>query len=82
MHIFLGWMFCKTSYHIQISSPEVILIQSLESGWDGQLKVIYGDFFRMDPMAKGALKPPAVSSEKLFETLGVAAVPWRAGIYL
>ncbi|NWY96108.1 TFB2M transferase, partial [Loxia curvirostra] len=57
-------------------------LQSLESGWDGQLKVIYGDFFRMDPMAKGALKPPAVSSEKLFETLGVAAVPWRADVPL
>ncbi|KAM3676381.1 dimethyladenosine transferase 2, mitochondrial [Ammospiza caudacuta] len=57
-------------------------LQSLESSLDGRLKVIHGDFFRMDPMAKGALKPPAVSSEKLFETLGVAAVPWRADVPL
>uniref|UniRef100_A0A8D2QGC1 rRNA adenine N(6)-methyltransferase n=1 Tax=Zonotrichia albicollis TaxID=44394 RepID=A0A8D2QGC1_ZONAL len=57
-------------------------LQSLESSLDGRLKVIHGDFFRMDPMAKGALKPPAVSSEKLFKTLGVAAVPWRADVPL
>ncbi|XP_058690457.1 dimethyladenosine transferase 2, mitochondrial isoform X3 [Poecile atricapillus] len=53
-------------------------LQSLENSLDGQLKVIHGDFFRLDPLAKGALKPPALSSDKLFETMGVAAVPWRA----
>lgn len=78
----LGCVFCKTSYCIQISSTKVIFIQSLENSLDGQLKVIHGDFFRLDPLAKGALKPPAVSSDKLFETMGVAAVPWRAGMYL
>lgn len=78
----LGCVFCKTIYCIQISLTKVIFIQSLENSLNGQLKVINGDFFRLDPLAKGALKPPAVSSEKLFETMGVAAVPWRAGTYL
>ncbi|NXS08174.1 TFB2M transferase, partial [Neodrepanis coruscans] len=57
-------------------------LQSLEKSLDGQLKVIYGDFFRLDPLVGGALKPPAVCSDKLFETLGVAAVPWRADVPL
>ncbi|NXS00768.1 TFB2M transferase, partial [Oxylabes madagascariensis] len=57
-------------------------LQSLENSLDGQLKVIHGDFFRLDPLAKGALRPPAVSSDKLFETMGVAAVPWRADVPL
>uniref|UniRef100_A0A8C5T2Y4 rRNA adenine N(6)-methyltransferase n=1 Tax=Malurus cyaneus samueli TaxID=2593467 RepID=A0A8C5T2Y4_9PASS len=45
-------------------------LQSLENNLDGQLKVISGDFFKLDPLTKGALKPPAVSSDKLFETMG------------
>ncbi|NWI86041.1 TFB2M transferase, partial [Pitta sordida] len=57
-------------------------LQSLEHSLDGQLKVIYGDFFRLDPLVSGTLKPPAVCSDKLFETLGVAAVPWRADVPL
>ncbi|NXI65877.1 TFB2M transferase, partial [Anseranas semipalmata] len=55
-------------------------LQSLENSLDGQLKVIYGDFFRLDPLVTGAVKPPAVCSDKLFETMGVAAVPWRADV--
>ncbi|NXG03255.1 TFB2M transferase, partial [Sakesphorus luctuosus] len=57
-------------------------LQSLENSLDGQLKVIYGDFFRLDPLVGGTLKPPAVCSDKLFETMGVAAVPWRADVPL
>uniref|UniRef100_A0A8B9QVY8 rRNA adenine N(6)-methyltransferase n=1 Tax=Apteryx owenii TaxID=8824 RepID=A0A8B9QVY8_APTOW len=55
-------------------------LQSLENRLDGQLKVIYGDFFRLDPLITGPVKPPAVCSEKLFESMGVAAVPWRADV--
>ncbi|XP_075352151.1 dimethyladenosine transferase 2, mitochondrial [Mycteria americana] len=54
-------------------------LQSLENSLDGQLKVIYGDFFRLDPLT-GTVKPPAMCSDKLFETMGVAAVPWRADV--
>ncbi|NXQ26521.1 TFB2M transferase, partial [Alaudala cheleensis] len=57
-------------------------LQSLENSLDGQLKVIHGDFFRLDPWVKGDLKPPALSSDKLFETMGVAAVPWKADVPL
>lgn len=73
-------MFCKTGYFIPISSTDINFIQSLENSLDGQLKVIYGDFFRLDPLVPGTLKPPAMCSKKLFETIGVAAVPWMAGI--
>uniref|UniRef100_A0A8C4JIA0 rRNA adenine N(6)-methyltransferase n=1 Tax=Dromaius novaehollandiae TaxID=8790 RepID=A0A8C4JIA0_DRONO len=55
-------------------------LQSLENSLDGQLKVIYGDFFRLDPLIAGPVKPPAVCSEKLFESMGVVAVPWRADV--
>ncbi|NXN19636.1 TFB2M transferase, partial [Indicator maculatus] len=55
-------------------------LQSLENSLDGQLKVIYGDFFRLDPLGTGTVKPPAMCSDKLFETMGVAAVPWRADV--
>ncbi|KFP98049.1 hypothetical protein N330_04116, partial [Leptosomus discolor] len=55
-------------------------LQSLENSLDGQLKVIYGDFFRLDPLAVGTVKPPALCSDKLFETMGVAAVPWSADV--
>ncbi|NXL88164.1 TFB2M transferase, partial [Alectura lathami] len=55
-------------------------LQSLENSLDGQLQVIYGDFFRLDPLVTGTVKPPAVCSDKLFETMGVAAVPWKADV--
>ncbi|XP_042751184.1 dimethyladenosine transferase 2, mitochondrial [Lagopus leucura] len=55
-------------------------LQSLENSLDGQLKVIYGDFFRLDPLVTGAVKPPAVCSDKLFEAMGITAVPWRADV--
>ncbi|KAM6323870.1 dimethyladenosine transferase 2, mitochondrial [Aegotheles albertisi] len=55
-------------------------LQSLENSLDGQLKVIYCDFFRLDPLVTGTVKPPAMCSDKLFETIGVAAVPWRADV--
>lgn len=58
------------------------LVQSLENSLDGQLKVIYGDFFRLDPLVTGTVKPPAVCSDQLFEAMGIAAVPWRAGMYI
>ncbi|POI23074.1 hypothetical protein CIB84_013178, partial [Bambusicola thoracicus] len=57
-------------------------LQSLENSLDGQLKVIYGDFFRLDPLVTGAVKPPAVCSDKLFEAMGIAAVPWGAGMWI
>ncbi|XP_026700394.1 dimethyladenosine transferase 2, mitochondrial [Athene cunicularia] len=55
-------------------------LQSLENSLDGQLKVIYGDFFKLDPLVIGTVKPPVMFSDKLFETIGVEAVPWSADV--
>ncbi|XP_010224207.1 PREDICTED: dimethyladenosine transferase 2, mitochondrial [Tinamus guttatus] len=65
----------STFFHLKL-----IFFQSLENSLDGQFKVIYGDFFRLDPLVTGPVKPPTVCSEKLFESMGVAAVPWRADV--
>ncbi|EMP37486.1 Dimethyladenosine transferase 2 [Chelonia mydas] len=55
-------------------------LQSLENSLHGQLEVVYCDFFRLDPLGCGAMKPPAMYSEKLFENLGILAVPWTADV--
>ena len=46
---------------------------------DGELEVIYCDFFKMDPRNFGIVKPPIMISETLFQHLGIAAVPWSEG---
>uniref|UniRef100_A0A8C0J346 rRNA adenine N(6)-methyltransferase n=1 Tax=Chelonoidis abingdonii TaxID=106734 RepID=A0A8C0J346_CHEAB len=55
-------------------------LQSLENSLHGQLEVVYCDFFRLDPLGCGSMKPPAMYSEKLFENLGILAVPWTADV--
>ncbi|XP_067411337.1 dimethyladenosine transferase 2, mitochondrial isoform X2 [Emydura macquarii macquarii] len=55
-------------------------LQSLENNLHGQLEVVYCDFFRLDPLGCGSVKPPAMYSEKLFENLGILAVPWTADV--
>uniref|UniRef100_F6WYW7 rRNA adenine N(6)-methyltransferase n=1 Tax=Callithrix jacchus TaxID=9483 RepID=F6WYW7_CALJA len=57
-------------------------LESLGKNLDGKLRVIYCDFFRMDPKGTGAIKPPAMASQDLFQTLGLEVVPWKAGIPL
>ncbi|XP_023071910.2 dimethyladenosine transferase 2, mitochondrial isoform X1 [Piliocolobus tephrosceles] len=57
-------------------------LESLGKNLDGKLRVIYCDFFRIDPRSGGAIKPPAMSSEELFKNLGIEEVPWTAGIPL
>ncbi|NXG51374.1 TFB2M transferase, partial [Psilopogon haemacephalus] len=65
---------------LESNSAFLLNLQSLENSLDGQLKVIHCDFFRLDPLGTGAVKPPAMCSDTLFETMGVAAVPWRADV--
>ncbi|XP_011811164.1 PREDICTED: dimethyladenosine transferase 2, mitochondrial [Colobus angolensis palliatus] len=60
----------------------IIYSNSLGKNLDGKLRVIYCDFFRIDPRSGGAIKPPAMSSEELFKNLGIEEVPWTAGIPL
>ncbi|XP_034620875.1 dimethyladenosine transferase 2, mitochondrial [Trachemys scripta elegans] len=55
-------------------------LQSLENSLHGQLEVVYCDFFRLDPLGCGSMKPPAMYSEKLFENLGILTVPWTADV--
>lgn len=53
-------------------------LQSLERHVNGQLEVVHCDFFKLDPLGRGMMKPPAMFSEKLFNDLGISEVAWTA----
>ncbi|XP_041109759.1 dimethyladenosine transferase 2, mitochondrial [Polyodon spathula] len=55
-------------------------LQALESSLDGRLEVVHCDFFKLDPIGKGPMKPPAMFTEKLFNDLGITEVPWTADV--
>ncbi|KAG7483295.1 hypothetical protein JOB18_044830 [Solea senegalensis] len=55
-------------------------LQELEGHLSGQLEVVHCDFFRMDPIGKGNMKPPVTSSEKLFTDLGISETSWTDDI--
>lgn len=55
-------------------------LQELESKLEGQLDLVHCDFFKLDPIGHGSMKPPAMYSEKLFSDLGISEVPWSADV--
>ncbi|XP_015263941.1 PREDICTED: dimethyladenosine transferase 2, mitochondrial [Gekko japonicus] len=57
-------------------------LESLKRKLDGQLEVVHCDFFKLDPVGLGSLRPPVMYSERLLENLGILPVPWTADIPL
>uniref|UniRef100_A0A8C1ES61 rRNA adenine N(6)-methyltransferase n=1 Tax=Cyprinus carpio carpio TaxID=630221 RepID=A0A8C1ES61_CYPCA len=55
-------------------------LKDLERKLDGQLDVVHCDFFKLDPLGHGSMKPPVMYSEKLFSELAISEVPWTADV--
>ncbi|XP_043119498.1 dimethyladenosine transferase 2, mitochondrial [Puntigrus tetrazona] len=55
-------------------------LKRLENKLEGQLDVVHCDFFKLDPIGNGSMKPPVMYSEKLFSDLAISEVPWSADV--
>ncbi|XP_075387487.1 dimethyladenosine transferase 2, mitochondrial [Tenrec ecaudatus] len=73
----------KTGARVVALESERTFIPHLESigkSLHGQLDVVHCDFFKLDPRTGGFMKPPVMTSQMLFQHLGIQALPWSAGI--
>uniref|UniRef100_A0AC11AZ91 Transcription factor B2, mitochondrial n=1 Tax=Ovis aries TaxID=9940 RepID=A0AC11AZ91_SHEEP len=57
-------------------------LKSLRDSVNGRLEVIYCDFFKLDPRNRGTVTPPVMTSDMLFQYLGMKAHPWKKGFPL
>ncbi|XP_052509588.1 dimethyladenosine transferase 2, mitochondrial isoform X1 [Budorcas taxicolor] len=55
-------------------------LKSLRDSVNGRLEVIYCDFFKLDPRNRGTVTPPVMTSDTLFQYLGVKEHPWKKGL--
>ncbi|KAJ7342114.1 hypothetical protein JRQ81_009044 [Phrynocephalus forsythii] len=55
-------------------------LETLKEKLGGQLEVVHCDFFKLDPINFGLMKPPVMYSENLFDKLGIGPVAWTADV--